>query len=191
MWGDISMVGTIITVLFVIVALLMTFLILLQEGKGGGLASLGGTKAAGVEGVTNPIRRATGWLAGIFFVLAILLGALNKPKKQEFVGEQAKAAEKKDEKKDETKAPGMGAMTPAEPKKPDATAVEKPAETKTGDAKPAETKTEEPKKAEEPKTDPAKTDAPKTEAPKTEEPKAEAPKADAPKTEEPKKEETK
>ena len=186
------MVGTIITVLFVIVALLMTFLILLQEGKGGGLASLGGTKAAGVEGVTNPIRRATGWLAGIFFVLAILLGALNKPKKQEFVGEQAKAAEKKDEKKEETKdaAPGMGAVKPPETPKTEAPpvekGVEKPAETKAGDAKPAETKTEEPKKAEEPKADPAKTEAPKTETPKTE-----APKTEEPKKEEPKKEETK
>jgi protein translocase SecG subunit len=71
--------GSIILVLFVIVAVLMTFLILLQEGKGGGLASLGGTKAAAVEGVTNPIRRATGWLAGMFFVLAIFMALLHRP----------------------------------------------------------------------------------------------------------------
>ncbi|MFH0938498.1 MAG: preprotein translocase subunit SecG [Planctomycetota bacterium] len=68
-----------LTGLFVVIAVLMTFLILLQEGKGGGLAALGGTKAAGVEGVTNPIRRATAWLAGIFFFIAILLGVLSKP----------------------------------------------------------------------------------------------------------------
>jgi len=64
--------------LFVIVAVFMVFFILLQEGKGGGLAGLGGTKAAGVEGVTNPIRRATAVLAVIFFVLAILIGFLSR-----------------------------------------------------------------------------------------------------------------
>ena len=72
-------VEAILTVLTVIVAVLMTFFILLQEGKGGGLAALGGTKAAGVEGVTNPIRRATGWLAGIMFVLLVLLAVMRKP----------------------------------------------------------------------------------------------------------------
>lgn len=65
--------------LFLLVALVMTFFILLQEGKGGGLAGLGGTKAAGVEGVTNPIRRATAVLSIIFFLLAILLGVMARP----------------------------------------------------------------------------------------------------------------
>lgn len=65
--------------LFILVALVMTFFILLQEGKGGGLAGLGGTKAAGVEGVTNPIRRATAVLSIIFFLLAILLGVMARP----------------------------------------------------------------------------------------------------------------
>src|SRR5437868_8894691 len=72
-------VHTILTVILVAVGGFMTFFILLQEGKGGGLAALGGTKAAGVEGVTNPIRRATGYLAGMFFVMIIILGILNKP----------------------------------------------------------------------------------------------------------------
>ncbi len=66
---------------FFIAAVLMVFLILLQEGKGGGLAALGGTRAAGVEGVTNPIRRATVYMAAIFFVLAIFIGRLGKPPK--------------------------------------------------------------------------------------------------------------
>ena len=71
-----AILTTILTYLFVSVAVLMTFLILLQEGKGGGLAALGGTKAAGVEGVTNPVRRFTAYLAAIFFVLAVILGLL-------------------------------------------------------------------------------------------------------------------
>ena len=66
---------------FLVGAVLMIFLILLQEGKGGGLAALGGTRAAGVEGVTNPIRRATAYLAVVFFFLAIMIGWLSKPPK--------------------------------------------------------------------------------------------------------------
>src|SRR5437868_15165457 len=74
-------VHTILTVILVAVGGFMTFLIMLQEGKGGGLAALGGTKAAGIEGVTNPIRRATGYMAGLFFILAIVLGIINRPTK--------------------------------------------------------------------------------------------------------------
>jgi len=85
-------VNTVLTVLLVILGGFMTFLIMLQEGKGGGLAALGGTKAAGIEGVTNPIRRATGWLAGVFFLLAIILGIVNKPSQSpDFITESKEA----------------------------------------------------------------------------------------------------
>ncbi len=80
--------NSILKFMLVLVAVLMTFFILLQEGKGGGLAALGGTKAAAVEGVTNPIRRATAWLAVIFFLLAILLGILNRAPTSLYVGEK-------------------------------------------------------------------------------------------------------
>ena len=62
--------------LFLVVAVIMTLLILLQEGKGGGLASLDGTRASEIIGVANPIRRATVILAILFFVMAALLGIL-------------------------------------------------------------------------------------------------------------------
>ena len=68
----------ILTSILCFVAMMMTVLILMQDGKGGGLAALGGTKADGIDGVTNPIRRATAFLAGIFFVLAIVLGILHR-----------------------------------------------------------------------------------------------------------------
>ena len=70
-------IATNLTAIIVIVGVFMTFLILLQDGKGGCLASMRGTKAAGIEGVTNPIRRATGYMAAIFFVLAVVLAAIN------------------------------------------------------------------------------------------------------------------
>src|SRR5436190_7182259 len=91
-WVDIILTG-----LFVFVGMIMTFFILLQEGKGGGLAALGGTKAAGIEGVTNPIRRATAWMAGLFFVLACVLGIMNRPSQNnDFMNDpdrEARAAE--------------------------------------------------------------------------------------------------
>src|SRR6185295_41000 len=93
MGGAASQINTVLTVILVIVGGLMTFLIMLQEGKGGGLAALGGTKAAGIEGVTNPIRRATAWMAGLFFVLAVILGVMNRPvKNEDFLTDTKEAA---------------------------------------------------------------------------------------------------
>lgn len=174
-------VDSILSALFVLIGVLMTFFILLQEGKGGGLTALGGTKAAGVEGVTNPIRRATAYLAAIFFVLAIILGIMHKPRTSLSRGAFGN--------------PAAGAVAPAE--KPVAGET-KPAEAPKASEAP---KTEATKPAEAPKTEtkPAEAakpaDAPKTETPAKEEPKAdakpEAAKTDEPKKEEPKKEEPK
>jgi protein translocase SecG subunit len=169
-------VGTVLTVLAVLTGVLMTFLILLQEGKGGGLAALGGTKAAGVEGVTNPIRRATAYLAAIFFVLLISLAVFNRPTNMNLNFSTANADAKKEESK------------PAEAVKTDATAPDavKTDAAKTETPKADAPKTDAPKtdaaKSEAPKTEDAKTEAPKTEAPKTEAPKTEAPKAETPAT---------
>jgi protein translocase SecG subunit len=97
MSGAMQQVNTVLTVILVILGGLMTFLIMLQERKGGGLAALGGTKAAGIEGVTNPIRRATAYMAGLFFILACVLGIMNRPtQNNDFMNDpdkEAKAAE--------------------------------------------------------------------------------------------------
>lgn len=57
-------------VVYAVAALLMVGAILLQEGKGGGLSALGGTAAESAFGSSNPIRRATVYLAILFFFLA-------------------------------------------------------------------------------------------------------------------------
>ena len=148
----------ILKVVFVLIALVMTFFILLQEGKGGGLAGLGGTKAAGVEGVTNPIRRATAILAIIFFVLAVLIGILARgsaPQSSEGLFAQPGAGDAKTEKavpKEEPPALKPGAKA-AKPEEKAGLKVVVP----TVD-----------KKAEAPKGEAPKTDAPKAEAPKAE-----------------------
>lgn len=145
----------ILKVLFVLVALIMTFFILLQEGKGGGLAGLGGTKAAGVEGVTNPIRRATAVLSIIFFLLAVLLGILARP-----TGSTAKAKLLYD-----TETPTSALASPDAEKKPvppEAPQVKVPEEKK--DAEPKSDASKEP----EVKTEPAAGSDEKPAAPKDE-----------------------
>lgn len=184
---------------FLIVAVLMTFLILLQEGKGGGLAGLGGTKAAGVEGVTNPIRRATVWLAVIWFMLAITLGLLSTGGSLVNDAELFKASESTPAVESPDAATGAGdielpvGVSPndihIEPGAGAVKTVDIPAEAKTGavEATKTEAKTETEKtgeaKTEAAKTEEAKTEAPKTEAAKTESAKTEAAKTEAAKTE--------
>ena len=157
-WIDTGLTG-----LFVLTGAIMTFFILLQEGKGGGLTSLGGTKAAGVEGVTNPIRRATVYMAILFFTLAIILGILNRPRESIKIGSgtgtpaAAKSEAVLSPPAKTITTEGVNIVTP-----PAKTPVEatKPAEIKTIEAKAGETKTEAVKTPEPPKTE-AKKDEPK------------------------------
>lgn len=65
-----SLITGIAVVVFILVAFLMVGAILLQEGKGGGLAALGGTRAETAFGASNPIRRMTVVLAILFVLLA-------------------------------------------------------------------------------------------------------------------------
>jgi protein translocase SecG subunit len=60
-------------VIYIIAGILMTLAILLQEGKGGGLAGLGGAHAEATFGATNPLRRFTVIMAVIFLFLASFL----------------------------------------------------------------------------------------------------------------------
>lgn len=136
----------ILKIAFVIVAALTSFLILLQEGKGGGLAALGGTKAASVEGVTNPIRRATGYLSAIFFLLAIILGCMAKSTTT-LVGEKGNKLYENPEKEAEEEPAGMSS---GDADKKDETDAKKGEETEEKKA-PADAKKEDVKKEDDPK----------------------------------------
>jgi len=139
----------------------MTFLILLQEGKGGGLAALGGTKAAGVEGVTNPVRRATAYLAVVFFIMLVALGIMHKPTSMGgtlFNTAATGAGAAKPAEVPATTAPVAPVAPAPAPEAPKAVELPKISAPATTEPKPAET---------------LKTEAPKVEAPKTDAPKAE------------------
>ncbi len=67
-----------IFVIFVLVALVMTVVILLQEGKGGGLGSAFGGAAADAFGVkAGTVNRFTAYLAAGFLGLALLYAGLS------------------------------------------------------------------------------------------------------------------
>ncbi len=64
---------TLIVVLAVIVAVLLTFIVLIQESKGGGLASdfASSNQIMGVRKTTDFIEKATWTLAGMLVVLSV------------------------------------------------------------------------------------------------------------------------
>ena len=69
----------VILAIYIIVALLMVFVILMQRPKSEGLgAAFGGGVTENLFGAqtTNVLTKITGWLAGIFFALTFLLSIL-------------------------------------------------------------------------------------------------------------------
>ena len=64
--------GIIFMIVFFVVALLIVGLVLLQEGKGGGLTGMS-SGMDGVMGAKNPLRRMTAYLFVFFVVLAITI----------------------------------------------------------------------------------------------------------------------
>lgn len=77
------MIYTFLIFLHVIVSILLVVVILLQSGRGGGLAgSLGGgisTAMFGGQGADKLMTRLTTGLAATFMILAILISIIGKP----------------------------------------------------------------------------------------------------------------
>jgi preprotein translocase subunit SecG len=74
---------------FVVVALLMTFVILIQEGKGGGIAGAFGGAAAESFGVkAGSVNRFTAWLATLFIGVAVIYGAVSAMQSEPLLGRE-------------------------------------------------------------------------------------------------------
>ena len=79
--GGVIMLNTILTVIFVIVCIILTAVVLLQEGKNAGLGVVSGAaetywgknKGRSMEGTLEKITKV---LVVVFFVLALLLNVL-------------------------------------------------------------------------------------------------------------------
>jgi preprotein translocase subunit SecG len=103
----ISLVG----ILFVISALALIFIILLQKGRGGGLsAALGGGMASGILGAKtgDVLTWVTISLVGVFLLLAVLMAKFWRPTTQAF-GAPAKAPTRQSQ----PVAPAPGRQAPA------------------------------------------------------------------------------
>ena len=72
---------TFLYILFVLSAIVLVVVILLQEGKGGGLTEALGTAGQQTFGVAaSGIHKFTGWTGAIFLVCALGLHVLNRMK---------------------------------------------------------------------------------------------------------------
>jgi preprotein translocase subunit SecG len=72
-----DIVATILNVLFVIGCILLIAIVLLQEGKGGGLGNaFGGAGGEAFGHSVGGINRFTAWVAGIVMLLALGLALL-------------------------------------------------------------------------------------------------------------------
>src|ERR1043165_2278487 len=76
---DMSILTPILYVLFSLLSILLTALVLVQEGKGGGLGgAFGGAGAEMFGHGAGGINKATGVLAGVLFLIAIVIGVIEK-----------------------------------------------------------------------------------------------------------------
>ena len=107
-------------VLFILACLLISFAILLQEGKGGGLSALAGGSSQQVIGTSNPLRRFTVVLAiafiGLALILALAMGARATPPGDNKKGKDQMQGEKtsKEKKTGKTGAGAKPGTPPAE-----------------------------------------------------------------------------
>ena len=74
-----SLLITVLYIVFVLSAIVLITVVLLQEGKGGGLGSALGESGQQTIGVgAKGINTFTGYVAGIFVVTALVLHMLNR-----------------------------------------------------------------------------------------------------------------
>jgi len=156
--------------LFLLDSILLVVVILLQSGKAGGLASAFGAGGAADSAfgakVSQPLRRVTAVMAGVFFAIAIALAIMSSVSQQKTVGAGGSSViepEKKEQpaegsetekpaaKPEEGSVPDQPATKPAEGAAPDTPAAtpdegaasEKPADSgnaeKPADEAPADT----------------------------------------------------
>jgi preprotein translocase subunit SecG len=118
------MLSTFVNIIHIFVCMVLMFVVLLQQGKGGGMGSaFGGASAQvfGGSGAGNLLTRATAICAGIFMLTSVSLAYMSssgdRALRAKVAEEQSKVKDRgtKREKTDATPAPSGGASgaTPA------------------------------------------------------------------------------
>lgn len=135
------MLTTLIDILHVFVCAVLMFVVLLQQGKGGGMgAAFGGGAAAqvfGGRGAGNLLTRATAICAGIFMLTSVSLAYLSSSGDRALKARAAMEAQKKAE-KGTARPKETAATTAPSPSGPPATSATPPADDP-GKSAPSET----------------------------------------------------
>lgn len=140
------MLSTFLTVLHVSVCLFLVLVVLLQQGKGGGMgAALGGTSTQvfGGRGAGNLLTRTTGVCAALFMLTSVSLAYLSSSGDRALRAKVQQEARKKSSDQGALRTDDQGATglaPPGDVKQPEAPAPEAPATEPTpaaeGDAAP-------------------------------------------------------
>jgi preprotein translocase subunit SecG len=84
-----TLISVALYIVFVLAAIVLVVVILLQEGKGGGLTDALGTSGQQTFGVgASGINKFTGWVGGIFLASALGIHVANRIESQSGVIEQ-------------------------------------------------------------------------------------------------------
>lgn len=109
---------TFLIILIALIAVLMTFVVLLQSGRGGGLAGVasGGTQQVlGARQAPDVLEKATWTMAGLFIVLCVLSNFLiDKGETQNSVLQQRAQGEQTQQAAPALPPPSAPATTPTE-----------------------------------------------------------------------------
>lgn len=92
--------NVLLTMVYVFCCLFLAFVVLLQKGEGGGLGGLAGSSGAVDVAMGSKanmaMKKATAWAAGLFMILAVVLGVLSNQihsgEKNNFKSDQDKAS---------------------------------------------------------------------------------------------------
>ena len=77
-----NFIYTFLWVVFIIDCVFLVLIVLLQSGRGGGLSGMlgGGGMAESALGPRTGLPKITGVMAAIFFITAILIGVMTRPR---------------------------------------------------------------------------------------------------------------
>ncbi len=109
------MLSTFVNIVHVFVCLVLMFVVLLQQGKGGGMGSaFGGASAQvfGGSGAGNILTRATAICAGVFMLTSVTLAYLSSAKDSGLrakIAQEEQKAKARGEKRDKAAAPPSSA----------------------------------------------------------------------------------
>jgi len=78
----VDFIYSLLWIIFIVDCVFLVLIVLLQSGRGGGLSGMlgGGGMAESALGPRTGLPRITGVMAAIFFITAILIGVMTRPR---------------------------------------------------------------------------------------------------------------